>query len=77
MGCCKNKLKLGFLNPGSLGNKHDEFIIAMENHCVDIMAINETGGGKKDAHRLSLDTSYVTCLARAVSAPVVAGLAFT
>lgn len=35
-------LKYGFLNAGFLGTSHDEFILAMHKHCVDIMAINET-----------------------------------
>lgn len=39
----KNKqLKLGFLNPGSLGTRHEEFLVALESRSVDIMAINET-----------------------------------
>lgn len=38
----KSLLSLGLLNPGSLGTRHDEFLIAMEHHSVDIMAINET-----------------------------------
>ncbi|CAH2096752.1 unnamed protein product [Euphydryas editha] len=36
------RLKVGFLNPGSLGTKHEEFLVAMSRHNVDIMAINET-----------------------------------
>lgn len=36
------KLSVGLLNPGSLGNKHEEFLVAMDRHDVDIMAINET-----------------------------------
>lgn len=35
-------LKVGLLNMGSLGTKHDEFLLAMHKHSVDIMAINET-----------------------------------
>lgn len=39
----KNKhITLGFLNPGSLGTRHDEFIVALEDRSVDILAINET-----------------------------------
>lgn len=38
----KKFIKLGFLNPGSLGTRHDEFIAAMLDHDVDIMALNET-----------------------------------
>ncbi|CAG4973521.1 unnamed protein product [Colias eurytheme] len=38
----KDKLKFGFLNPGSLGTNHDEFLVAMLRHSVDLMAINET-----------------------------------
>lgn len=38
----KRKLKVGLLNAGSLGTRHDEFLVAMERHSVDIMAINET-----------------------------------
>ncbi|CAG9572883.1 unnamed protein product [Danaus chrysippus] len=36
------KLRIGFLNPGSLGTGHDEFLYAMDRHNVDIMALNET-----------------------------------
>lgn len=35
-------LTLGFLNPGSLGTRHNEFLAALMRHDVDIMAINET-----------------------------------
>lgn len=35
-------LKVGFFNAGSLGSRHDEFLVAMETLEVDIMAINET-----------------------------------
>lgn len=35
-------LKFGLLNPGSLGTKHEEFVAAMMDHDVDILAINET-----------------------------------
>ncbi|CAB3246044.1 unnamed protein product [Arctia plantaginis] len=35
-------LKFGLFNAGSLGTRHDEFLIAMDLHAVDIMAINET-----------------------------------
>ncbi|KAJ8706722.1 hypothetical protein PYW07_012800 [Mythimna separata] len=35
-------IKFGLLNAGSLGTNQDEFLIAMGNHSVDIMAINET-----------------------------------
>ena len=38
----KLNIKIGLLNPGSLGTKHEEFIVAMQEHNVDIMAINET-----------------------------------
>jgi hypothetical protein len=38
---CK-KLTIGLLNPGSLGTRHTEFLVAMDRHNVDIMAINET-----------------------------------
>ncbi|KAH9637965.1 hypothetical protein HF086_010133 [Spodoptera exigua] len=41
MAPCKH-IKFGLLNAGSLGTKQDEFLIAMGNHSVDIMAINET-----------------------------------
>ncbi|CAH2088868.1 unnamed protein product [Euphydryas editha] len=37
-----NNLTLGLFNPGSLGTHHDEFIVLMERHMVDIIAINET-----------------------------------
>lgn len=35
-------LTIGLLNPGSLGTGHDEFIVALLRHDVDVMAINET-----------------------------------
>lgn len=38
----KRKLKVGLLNVGSLGTRHDEFLVAMQRHDVDVMAINET-----------------------------------
>lgn len=39
----KNKtLTIGLLNPGSLGTRHEEFLVALERRSVDIMAINET-----------------------------------
>ncbi|CAG4978339.1 unnamed protein product [Colias eurytheme] len=37
-----NNLKIGFLNPGSLGTGHEEFIVAVGRHNVDILALNET-----------------------------------
>lgn len=37
-----NNISIGLLNPGSLGTRHDEFLLAMEQHSVDVMAINET-----------------------------------
>lgn len=36
------KFKIGLLNPGSLSTKHEELIVAMEHHSVDLMALNET-----------------------------------
>uniref|UniRef100_A0A2A4JM54 Reverse transcriptase domain-containing protein n=1 Tax=Heliothis virescens TaxID=7102 RepID=A0A2A4JM54_HELVI len=35
-------IKFGLLNAGSLGTNQDQFLIAMSNYSVDIMAINET-----------------------------------
>lgn len=35
-------LKVGLFNAGSLGSHHDEFLVAMDDIAVDIMAINET-----------------------------------
>ncbi|XP_047038995.1 uncharacterized protein LOC124643913 [Helicoverpa zea] len=35
-------IKFGLLNAGSLGTNQDQFLIAMGNYSVDIMAINET-----------------------------------
>uniref|UniRef100_A0A2A4IWQ4 Reverse transcriptase domain-containing protein n=1 Tax=Heliothis virescens TaxID=7102 RepID=A0A2A4IWQ4_HELVI len=35
-------IKFGLFNAGSLATNQDEFLIAMGNHSVDIMAINET-----------------------------------
>lgn len=39
---CKKFLRVGLLNAGSLGTNHDDFIVGMDRHAVDIMAINET-----------------------------------
>lgn len=36
------KITIGLLNPGSLGTRHEEFLVAMARYSVDIMAINET-----------------------------------
>lgn len=38
----ENYLKVSFLNAGSLGTYHDDFISLFFNHNIDIMAINET-----------------------------------
>ena len=35
-------MKIGFLNPGSLGSRQDEFIAAMLKHNADLVGINET-----------------------------------
>uniref|UniRef100_A0A2A4KAV4 Reverse transcriptase domain-containing protein n=1 Tax=Heliothis virescens TaxID=7102 RepID=A0A2A4KAV4_HELVI len=35
-------LKIGFLNVGSLGTKHDDFIASVASHSFDIVAVNET-----------------------------------
>lgn len=35
-------LKVGLFNAGSLGTRHEEFVVAIEKSAVDIMAINET-----------------------------------
>lgn len=39
---CKKFLRVGLLNAGSLGTNHDDFVVGMDRHDVDIMAINET-----------------------------------
>ncbi|KAH9645342.1 hypothetical protein HF086_002968 [Spodoptera exigua] len=36
------RIRFGLLNAGSLGTNQDEFLVAMGNHPVDIMAVNET-----------------------------------
>ncbi|KAH9641263.1 hypothetical protein HF086_016436 [Spodoptera exigua] len=36
------RIKFGLLNAGSLGTNQDEFLVAMGNNSVDIMAVNET-----------------------------------
>lgn len=41
MGGLKN-IKIGFLNPGSLSTHHEEFLVALERHNVDILGLNET-----------------------------------
>ena len=35
-------IRIGFLNPGSLGSRHDEFIATMDKHNADLVGINET-----------------------------------
>ena len=35
-------IRIGFLNPGSLGTQHDEFILIMQKHGAEIVGINET-----------------------------------
>lgn len=35
-------VSLGLLNAGSLHTRHDEFLVALERHAVDILAVNET-----------------------------------
>lgn len=53
-----NKLKIGLLNPGSLATRHDEFIVAMKRHVVDIMAINETWLHKGEEGRAPVVPGY-------------------
>lgn len=38
----QKNLMLGFLNPGSLGTCHEEFVVAMQRYEADIVGINET-----------------------------------
>lgn len=38
----RKKMKIGFINPGSLGTNHDEFLAALVHHDFDVLAINET-----------------------------------
>ncbi|XP_045447496.1 uncharacterized protein LOC123655785 [Melitaea cinxia] len=38
----KTNLKVGFLNVGSLGTDHENFIDALQRHSFDVMALNET-----------------------------------
>ncbi|VVC95456.1 unnamed protein product [Leptidea sinapis] len=42
MATQRRHLKIGFINPGSLGTNHEELIVAVERHCIDILAMNET-----------------------------------
>lgn len=56
----KNKhFTIGFLNPGSLGTRHEKFVVALESRSVDIM---KRGYGKEQnsvRHHL-LATGYDT-----------------
>ncbi|GBP51488.1 hypothetical protein EVAR_44463_1 [Eumeta japonica] len=36
----KHYLKFGFYNPGSLAKNHNEFILTVTQHSLDILAIN-------------------------------------
>lgn len=38
----KKNLKIGLFNAGSLNTKHNEFLLSVERHDPDILAINET-----------------------------------
>lgn len=38
----REKMKIGFINPGSLGTNHNEFLSALAHHDFDVLAINET-----------------------------------
>ncbi|KAJ8704264.1 hypothetical protein PYW08_012988 [Mythimna loreyi] len=55
----KNKnLTVGLFNAGSLGSRHDEFLTAMGNIAVDIMAINETWLREKEEGRAPCVPGY-------------------
>jgi hypothetical protein len=54
----KNLFTLGLLNKGSLGTKHDEFVVALENRSVDIMAINETWLKENEEKRAPMPPGY-------------------
>lgn len=54
----KKLFTLGFLNKGSLGTKHDEFLAALESRSVDIMAINETWLKENEEKRAPLPSGY-------------------
>lgn len=38
----RHKLSVGFINPRSLGTRHEEFIVAVDRQRFDVIAINET-----------------------------------
>lgn len=52
------KFKIGLLNPGSLSTKHEEFIVAIEHHRVDLMALNETWLRPGEVARAPTITNY-------------------
>lgn len=54
----RKNLKIGFLNPGSLGTRHEEFLVALENRSVDIMALNETWLRRGEESRAPLPAGY-------------------
>lgn len=57
----KRRLKLSLLNVGSLGIRHDEFVVAMGRHDVVIMAINETWLREGEEGRAPALPGYQLC----------------
>lgn len=51
-------IKVGLFNAGSLNTGQDEFIVALEDLCPDIMAINETWLGKGHDEKAPKVTGY-------------------
>lgn len=66
--CCPNSifrslmprhmLKVGFHNAGSLNTNHDEFIVALIDHDLDILAVNETWLRRGEENRASIVPGY-------------------
>ncbi|GBP08986.1 hypothetical protein EVAR_78343_1 [Eumeta japonica] len=52
--------KLRFLNAGSFGTNHDEFIIAVQKHNVDIITINENRHRERAEGRAPFVPNYPT-----------------
>ncbi|CAG4908734.1 unnamed protein product [Colias eurytheme] len=50
--------KVGFINPGSLGTHHDEFVVALDRLRVDILAVNETWLREGEEGRAPLVPGY-------------------
>ncbi|CAG4981160.1 unnamed protein product [Colias eurytheme] len=58
MALKKDKVYVGFINPGSLGTHHDEFVVALDRLRVDILAVNETWLREGEEGRAPLVPGY-------------------